>query len=73
MGDITNLFSFTEMAYMCLVLGEANGNASSDMFQYREKFSTRIVPDRRTFLRIDRSLRGTGMTVVGSYTPKQLQ
>jgi hypothetical protein len=45
MGVIGNLFSFTEVADMHLVLGEATGDTCSDMCQCREEFSTRIVSD----------------------------
>jgi hypothetical protein len=42
MGDTVNLLYF--------VLREANVNISTAMFQYRETFPTRGVPDGRIFL-----------------------
>jgi hypothetical protein len=43
------------MADMHLVLGEANGNASMAKCQYRAIFLTQRIPNRRMFLRVDRS------------------
>lgn len=54
-------FSNEEYADMHLMYGLAGGNAAQAVRYYVERFQGRRVPDRRTFIRVDRGLRETGM------------
>ena len=54
-------FSFSEYADMHLTYGLALGNAAEAVRLYAQRFPDRELPDRRTFKRVDRNLRETGM------------
>ena len=54
-------FSNDEYADMHLMYGLAEGNAAQAVRFYADRFPNRRVPDRRTFIRVDRSLRETGI------------
>ena len=50
--------SFVELANMHLVYGASNGNSRASERLYAERYPGRRVPNHRTFLSIDRHLRG---------------
>jgi len=54
------MFSNEEYADMQLVYGEALKNTALAIRIYRERFPNRRLPNARTFMRVDRSLRETG-------------
>lgn len=51
--------SFIELTDMHFVLGEWNGKATGAVRRYRENYPSRRIPNRRTFLSVDRRLRET--------------
>ena len=53
-------YTLGELVDMHLVLGECVGNGTAAATRYRERYPNRRVPDRRTFLAVDRRLRETG-------------
>lgn len=55
------LFTFAEYADMHLMYGLAAGNAREAARLYAQRFPNRVLPDHRTFERVDRNLRETGM------------
>lgn len=54
------VYSNTEYADMHLVLGECHGNSEMAVRRYSEKFPNRHIPNRKTFISVDRRLRETG-------------
>ncbi|XP_050306546.1 uncharacterized protein LOC126743487 [Anthonomus grandis grandis] len=57
-------FTWNELADMHLTLGESRGNAVLARAIYAERFPNRMVPERRFFLKVDRSLRERGQLQV---------
>lgn len=55
-----NNFTLDEFADMHLCLGQAEGNGEEAKRIYLQKYPNRRQPDRRTFYRVDRSLRESG-------------
>lgn len=53
-------YSLAEYTDMHLVYGEALCNSLEARRIYFERFPARVLPDRKTFERIDRRLRETG-------------
>ncbi|XP_050304366.1 uncharacterized protein LOC126741932 [Anthonomus grandis grandis] len=52
------------VSYMHLTIGESRGNAVLARAIYAERFPNRMVPERRFFLKVDRSLRERGQLQV---------
>lgn len=48
---------------MHLVYGQSLGNALEARRIYAQRFPNRVLPDRKTFERVDRRLRETGKNV----------
>jgi len=53
-------YLLVEYADMHLIYGEAQCNSTEARRIYAERFPMRTLPHRRTFERVDRSLRETG-------------
>ena len=53
-------YSYREYADMHLIYGQALGNCVEARKNYSETFPNRRLPHRRTFERVERSLRETG-------------
>lgn len=51
--------SFIELTDMNFVLGGCNGKAAGAVRRYREKYLSRGMPNRLTFLSVGRRLRET--------------
>lgn len=60
MGETTNLFTFGELTDMLLIYGKVHKNGAVAVQRYRDKFSNRRIPNRKTFEAVERRLRETG-------------
>jgi hypothetical protein len=60
-------YSYSEYADMHLIYGQALGNCVEARRIYSDTFPNRLLPDRKTFERVDRSLRETGKNQVKKY------
>ena len=59
-------FTFIEYADMHLMYGLASCNALEAKRLYEERFPNRIIPDQKTFQRVDQRLRETGRFLVST-------